>query len=138
MPDRDSGEHGIGQDPSDSTGSPREEPRRPSEPPRPEMRTADEPEVPDERAGPGEHPGSQSGALRYVRPAFREVVWLAGVVVWLGFWLNIAHLHFRAGAMAEAIITTLLFALPAVLAYLWRFNTYAGLVEPPTLRSLTG
>lgn len=138
MPDRDSGERGIGQDPSDSTGSPGEEPRRPGEPAHPEIRTADEPEVRDERAGPGERPSSRMGSLRYVRSAFREILWLAGVIVWLGFWLNIAHLHFRAGAMAEAIITTLLFALPAALAYLWRLNTYVGLVEPPALRSLTG
>lgn len=137
MADRDSGEHGIGQDPTD-VGDPGGEPRQPGEPANPEMRTADEPEVPGERRAPPEAPGRRSGPLRYIRSAFREVAWLVGMVAWLGFWLNVAHLHFREGAMPEAVLTTLLFALPAVLAYLLRLNAYFEVVEPPSLRSLTG
>lgn len=61
-----------------------------------------------------------------------EVGFLAVVVGWSLFWLNVVRIHYSQGALTDAAFTSLLFIAPAVLVLLWRTREALGVDVPAT------
>lgn len=136
MPDADSGEHGLGENPTAVAERSGDEPRGPGEPERPSLRSGGDPEAPlkGRQSASGATPASSTQWT--VRLAIREGMAVVGVGLWVAFWMNIAYLHLQHGALPEAVLTTTLFATPPVVAYVWHVGRTMGLVDPSMLPSL--
>jgi hypothetical protein len=56
---------------------------------------------------------------------------VGGLVGWSLFWTNLVQLHYAAGDVASAVVTTALFIVPALALAAWRVVATLG-VDVPT------
>lgn len=55
---------------------------------------------------------------------------VAGLAIWLGFWSNLARIHYAGGDLASALFTAAVFVAPAIWALVWYVGDSLGADVP--------
>lgn len=61
--------------------------------------------------------------------AARELAYLAGVLVWLAFWVNVTRLLYVKETTLDAGFAAVVLVAPVAVGYLWHVVSAAGLDE---------